>query len=315
LRAVAEIDRKQFGQADDDLKKALEKAPDSADIYVQLGNLRMAQKQQGEAQKAYQKALDVDPNNANALGGVLNVYQAQNQFDKALAAANAQIAKNPNNSSFHMILGALLQAKKDLAGAESEYKKAVDLDKNNLEALANLGNVQTANGKTDAALQTFLDAAKNHPREAQFYLLAGSVYEEKKDWADARQMYQKVLEIRPDDPVASNNLAYVMLQQGGNVDVALAMAQTARRQMPDNPNAADTLGWAYYQKGVYTSATDLFKEASKKDPDSAAFAAHLGMAYAKTGQLALARQQLDRAKKIDPSSPEAQELGRNLQRD
>jgi Flp pilus assembly protein TadD len=106
-----------------------------------------------------------------------------------------------------------------------------------------------------------------------------------------------------------------MLQQGGNVDVALAMAQTARRQMPDNPNAADTLGWAYYQKGVYTSATDLFKEASKKDPDSAAFAAHLGMAYAKTGQLALARQQLDRAKKIDPSSPEAQELGRNLQRD
>jgi len=52
-------------------------------------------------------------------------------------------------------------------------------------------------------------------------------------------MYQQALNIQPDNPLASNNLAYVMLQQGGNVDVALAMAQTARRGMPDSPQAAE----------------------------------------------------------------------------
>jgi cellulose synthase operon protein C len=66
-------------------------------------------------------------------------------------------------------------------------------------------------------------------------------------------MYQKALEIQPDNPLASNNLAYLILQQTaqrrGNVDVALAMAQTARRGMPDSSSVADTLGWAYYQKG------------------------------------------------------------------
>ncbi len=52
-------------------------------------------------------------------------------------------------------------------------------------------------------------------------------------------------------------LASVMLQSGGNLDVALSLAQTARRGMPDSPNVADTLGWIYYQKGAYRSAVDF----------------------------------------------------------
>ena len=60
-------------------------------------------------------------------------------------------------------------------------------------------------------------------------MLAGNIYENKQDWDRARQMYEKALTMQPDNPMASNNLAYVMLQQGGNVDVAFAMAQTARR--------------------------------------------------------------------------------------
>jgi len=103
-----------------------------------------------------------------------------------------------------------------------------------------------------------------------------------------------------------------MLEQGGNVDVAFAMAQTARRQLPDNPNSADTLGWAFYHKHVYASATTLFKEAVKKEPDNALFNYHLGLAYAKSGQAALARQQLDRVVKLNPNLPGVDELRRAL---
>ena len=122
-------------------------------------------------------------------------------------------------------------------------------------------------------------------------------------------MYQKVLAAQPDNPVASNNLAYVMLQQGGNVDVAFQMAQTAHRLLPDNPNSADTLGWAFYHKHVYTSAISLFKEAVQKDPKNELFNYHLGLAYARNGQPALAKQQLDRLK---PESAEADELKRTM---
>jgi Flp pilus assembly protein TadD len=90
----------------------------------------------------------------------------------------------------------------------------------------------------------------------------------------------------------------------------MGMAQTARRGMPDSPSAADTLGWAYYQKGIYQSAINQFQEAlrlgeKRGDPDDADIHLHLGLAYQKANQNALARQQLEKAKKLDPNNADA----------
>ncbi len=129
--------------------------------------------------------------------------------------------------------------------------------------------------------------------------------------------YQKALEIKPEDAMASNNLASVMAQSGGNLDVALSLAQTARRGMPDSPNAADTLGWIYYQKGAYKSAIGLFQEALKlgaksNAPDNPGIHYHLGLAYQKTDQPGLARQQLERVLKIDPNYSGAADVRKQL---
>src|ERR1700674_649938 len=313
LRAGADIDRKEFSTADKYIHRSLEKEPNNPAAYVQLGNVRMAQNQYAEAQKAYQQALDEDPNLTDALGGLLNVDQAQKQPDRAIARLKTQLPKYPQNVGFHIMLGALLEERKDLAGAEQEFKQASDLDKKNSEALAKLGMVRNERGATDQALQTYLDGSKINPQEITFYLLAGGIYMSKQDWDRAKQQYGKALEIQPDNPLASNNLAYVMLQQGGNVDIAFQMAQTARKKLPDNANAADTLGWAFYHKHVYTSAINLFKEAVKKEPENALYNYHLGLAYAKTGQAGLAKQQLDRVVKIKPNFPEVDELRRAVE--
>src|SRR5207245_681313 len=152
-----------------------------------------------------------------------------------------------------------------------------------------LGKVQVQAGSTDLALATYQQSIRDNPREVSFYILSGELYEAQGKWDDAKAMYQQALNIQPEHPLASNNLAYVMLQQGGNVDVALAMAQTARRSMPDSPNAADTLGWAYYQKGVYHSAIDLFQESLRLSDrigaaDDPTVHYHLGLAYLKANQ-------------------------------
>lgn len=311
LRAIAEIDRKQFAVAEDYINRTIAKSPVNPPAYVQLGNLRMAQNRLADAQKAYQQALDQDPNSTDALGGVLNAYLTEKQPDKALAAASAQLTKSPNNAGFHIILGRLLvDVRKDLPAAEHEFQRAAELDKNSEEALLSLGIVQNQQGKADQALNTFLQAVQSNPRRVDFYYRAGLIYENRQDWDKAKQMYQRVLEFEPENPFASNNLAYVLLQQGGNVDVALAHAQTARRQSPGNVQFADTLGWAYYHKGVYNSAIDLFRQAVKADPGNATYNYHLGLAYAKNGQAALARQQLQ---KVKPGSSEAEDLRRAIE--
>ena len=123
-------------------------------------------------------------------------------------------------------------------------------------------------------------------------------------------MYQQALAISPDNPLASNNLAYVILEQGGNVDVAMNMAQTARRGMPDSPSFADTLGWAYYHKGIYQSAINQFQEALRLNEknggaDDPVVHYHLGLAYQKANQISLARQQLEKALKLSPDNTDA----------
>ena len=318
LRAVAEINGRKYNDAEQDLHKAMEVAPASAAPYVQMGNLHLVQKQFSEAEKSYQQALDKDPASSDGLSGLLNTYFAENQPDKAVAAANAQLAKSPNNSAFYDLLGtALFNGKKDLKGAEAALRKAVELDRNNSDALVKLGKVQVAEGAADQALATYQQSIKDNPREISFYILAGELYESQNKWDNAKAMYQQALNIEPNHPLASNNMAYVILQQGGNVDVALAMAQTARRGMPDSPNAADTLGWAYFHKGVYNSAIDLFQEALRLNEkrggaEDATIHYHLGLAYRKANQPALARQQLERVLKINPNYADAAEVRKAL---
>jgi tetratricopeptide (TPR) repeat protein len=317
LRSLAEMNRQKFSDAEQDMRKAAELAPASATPYVYMGNLSQAQKQYAEATKFYQQALDKDAAATDALQGMMNTYLAQKQLDQAIAAARAQIAKSPNNGEFYDLLGTALFQKKDFSGADAAFHKAIEIDKDNSDALLKLAQVQAAEGSASQALATYQQSIKDHPRDTSFYLLAGMMYESQSNFDQAKAMYQQVLNIQPDNALASNNLAYLMLQHGGNVDVALAMAQTARRGMADSPQAADTLGFAYYQKGVYRSAIDMFQESLRLSekagaPDDPDVHYHLGLAYQKANQPVLARQQLERALKISPNFSDASDARKAL---
>jgi tetratricopeptide (TPR) repeat protein len=311
IRSLAEVARQRYAAAQKDAEEARSRAPQNFAPYCQLGSVQLAQKHFPEAEKFYQQALEKDPSSADALSGLMNTYAAQNEFDKAIAAANAQISKSPNSSNFYDLLAtALFEGKKDYRGSESALRKSVALDKSNIDALEKLGRVQIRQGAMDQALATYLQALKDNPDQVSFYVLAGELYEAKQNWDQAKAMYQHALSQSPDNPLASNNLAYVLLEQGGNVDVAMGMAQTARRGLPNSPNVADTLGWAYYRKGIYQSAINQFQEAIRLNeragaPDDAVFHYHLGLAYQKSNKLPLARQQLEKALRIKPDNPEA----------
>jgi len=318
LRALANINRKHYIAAEQDIRRAIEAAPQSAFGYAEMGNLRFAQKQYNDAAKAFQEALDRNANSIDALRGLVNVYVAEKQVDKAIAIINAQITKSPTNSNFYSLLGAVLfHSKRDLSGAEAALEKSAALDKHNYDAVIQLCELRAAKGETDRAIATGEQSLMENSRQPNLYVLMGRLYESKSGWKKAEDSYQSALALNSQNPVASNDLARVMLQRGENIDVALSLAQTARRELPDSPGIVDTVGWIYYQKGVYPLAISNLQEALKMQekknlPDNPDIHYHLGMAYEKTEQPASARQQFEQVLKSYPNYRDAETIKKEL---
>jgi tetratricopeptide (TPR) repeat protein len=317
MRSLALMTQKQFAGAEQDARKAMELAPQSGTGYLEMGNLRFIQHQFSEAESWFKQALSHDPNMTDALQGLVNAYWLEKKPELAFAAANQQIAISPSNSWFYDILGSLYLNRNDYPNAIVALKKSVELDKTNGDAYLKLARAQRATGAVDDALVTCANASRDNPREAEFYMMAGSAYEAKHDLQSAQKAYESALRLRHDDPLASNNLAYVLLETGGNADIALPLAQTARRALPELSNVADTLGFAFYQKGVYSSAISMFQEALRlsaknKEPENPVYHYHLGLAYVKAERPLLAREQLERVLKIDPNYSDADDVKKQL---
>jgi tetratricopeptide (TPR) repeat protein len=103
-----------------------------------------------------------------------------------------------------------------------------------------------------------------------------------------------------------------MLEHGGNVNVAFTLAQTARRGLPDAPGSADTLGWAYYHQGAYTSAIDTLQQAVNANPQNPTYHYHLGMAYEKANNYAQAKKELEYTLQVSPNYAQADEIRKVL---
>src|SRR5260370_16678053 len=97
-------------------------------------------------------------------------------------------------------------------------------------------------------------------------MLLAALEESHGQWQGAQQHYQKVLDLQPDNPIAANNLAYLLLQHSGNADRALSLAQTARRGLPDRANTAATLASPYIHNAPYTPAITSLQTPTNTQP-------------------------------------------------
>ena len=122
------------------------------------------------------------------------------------------------------------------------------------------------------------------------------------NWQEAQSTYQKVLATDPQNALASNNLAYLLLEHGGSPTVALTLAQTGRKGLPNLPNSADTLGWAYYNNGGYSVAAPLFEDAVKATPNNPTYRYHLGLTYQKLKDSTRAKAEFEKVIALNPSS-------------
>ena len=277
-----------------------------------LGLVARAEKNDAEALTYFEEALTRNPTAVDALAKIATIKIGQGKANEAQERVLRQVEASPNNPQLYNLLGQLWMQAKDAGKAETAFKKALELDNSFLSAYLNLGQVYHHAGKTDQAAKEYEAALAKDPKVLQAHMLLGIIHDSQKEYAKAQGHYQEILKINSRFAPAANNLAWLLAEQGGNIDVALSHAQTAREQKPEDPQFADTLGWIYYKKNAYLLATNLLKEAAEKLPNDPAVHFHLGMAQSKNGDAAGAKKSLQAALQLSQTFTGSEDARKTL---
>jgi tetratricopeptide (TPR) repeat protein len=203
-------------------------------------------------------------------------------------------------------------AQKDVSGAMSSAEKAMQLNSSDPGTLMAYTRAATASGNAGSAISKWQAWANAHPNDSQGDVILATLEESRGNASGAMDYYKKALAIQPDNAVAQNNLAFLMLENGQDVDMALSLAESARRTLPHSTNTADTLAWAYYHKGLYDSARTLLEDAEKTNPNDASIQYHLGMVYNKMGNKANAVDHLKKAVSLAPGTQTGNDANKAL---
>ena len=116
--------------------------------------------------------------------------------------------------------------------------------------------------------------------------------------------YEKVLQLDPANIIALNDLAYVLADTGRDPDRALMLAQKVKSMASSSASVDDTIGWAYYKKGMYRASLDYLNRAATGGTPIRK--CHLAMTYIQIGDKQKASVLVQAALKEDPNLPEAQ---------
>ena len=286
LLTKGELDR-----AEADLKQLMTRFPDSAAVHTQMGMLLGRKRQIPAARTEFERALKIQPDDGEALAGLTVLDLAAKDYAGARARIDARIAANPT-AALLTLAARTYAAGGDLVGTERMLRKAIDLDGDYVTAYGALGQLYLAQGKLASARAEFEALAGRSPHPGSALTMVGIIQQIEGDVEGARDRFEQVLRIDPEAAVAANNLAWIYAEHGGNLDVALHLAQTAQKRLPGIAQVNHTLGYIYYKKDLVSLAIRTFKLSAENDPGNPLYQYHLGLAYAKAGETTNARQSL-----------------------
>lgn len=288
-----------------------------------------------------QAALSTDPGNATLYTKLVDLYVRKGAYREVLAELTKIQQKNESFYWTYMMRAVVLHRMKNEAEAAKEWDKALNVtmslrnDAPTGEVVeryaAEYGADATGNwlatkmgqdvkmralmlaiyantgqyGKVLAMSEQVIPDLKALNPEAQAMVMrnVGTAYLAKapSDAGRARQAFEELVKIQPEDPEALNNLAYAMMLEGADLPAAARMAEKAYSLSRDSglreaisASIADTYGWALIQSGEVQKGIDILREAwsTHQLPD---IAYHLGEAYVLERQKDAAMQSLQNA--------------------
>jgi tetratricopeptide (TPR) repeat protein len=196
--AQAKLQQKDVTGAEQTLKSAYEKSPNSADAPVILGRFYVGMQRYPEAEREFQKALTINPNHEAAL---LNLAALQYQTGRKQEAEQnyKRLSSFPDkqvNSEYAVFL--FLEGRKD--EAIREFDRLARLDPSDRTARTRLVVAYQSSDRLPEAEKVLEQALKKNPKDLDALLERGELFLGARKYADAEADLNNVLHLQPDSP-------------------------------------------------------------------------------------------------------------------
>ncbi len=229
----------------------------------------------------YLQALDKAQGNWTAYTRVTRAMRSILGLKEAIRSSENLASRNPENKPNRILLAVLLNLR-----AQQQLAK-------NQEAQANADMRRAATLLQSLASQTNLNIFMRLTAERHL----AEIYNHMGMHTQAVDMYTKVLKVRPDDPVALNNVAYILADTMNKPQEALGYIERALRQDSQEPNLLDTYGWILLKAGRVDLALEKLQQSVSIQPFAVSYY-HLGMALKQNKDYRQALQALREAEKL-----------------
>ena len=271
--------REYIDKALENYKEALKADPGSAAVSDELAEFYVQAGLLSDAERDAEQALAKDPKDLGALRLLARIYTSQiggpnNRINQDMLKKAIEQYKKITDIAVKdvdawVMLGRLEKAAQDNAEAERAYKKALDVDPDNEDALTGLSLVYLDLGNSQAAADTLKTLADKNPSARSLQALA-ETYEQMKEFGLAAEALKKALALSP--PNAA--------------ELRQAMAQDL----------------VYAQK--YADALQIYEALVADDPTDAQSYLRISQVYSRQRKFNDARTASDKALAIDPANLE-----------
>ena len=256
---------------------------------VEIALLQLAANNLDGATYSLDKALSGQPDFLPAMALMADVELRKNDPVKSEKRARDILAKYPKRAIGYSLLGDVARSRGQTAVAIDNYRRSYQAEPST-ETLLRLFAALSSQETGKSAIELGEQWLKSHPQDIAVRKTVGDAYARAGNFPAARSSYENVLRLMPDDPVAMNNLANVLLRMKD--PAAIKVAEQALAKSPASPDAIDTLGWILFQNGQIDSALTMLRDARLRVPANAEIRYHLAVVLAKAGRKSEAREEL-----------------------
>jgi tetratricopeptide (TPR) repeat protein len=132
---------------------------------------------------------------------------------------------------------------------------------------ANAASVYIEQGRLDEAVAELRVATATFPEAARYHALLGNALLSLGREDEAIAAFEQAVARRTGEAWAWNNLGYLLVERGVDVERGIRLIAVAVELRPDEPAFLDSLGWAYFEVGRPEEALPLVARAVELEPN------------------------------------------------